>query len=56
MQKVSKGLLDVLYSQFGSKPQSVVFGGIAEEMREENLSGNFDDSSTEIFEEEDDGE
>ena len=34
MHKVSQGLLDVLYSQFGSKPQTLVAGGIVEESEE----------------------
>ncbi len=57
LQKVSKGLLDVLYSQFGSKPQSFVVGGIAEEIVSESgsTSDSFDDedSSMDSFEEDD---
>lgn len=59
MRKISQGLLDVLYSQFGSKPQTLVAGGIVEETQEEQkeLSDDSmltDDSLVESLEEDDD--
>ena len=59
MQKISQGLLDVLYSQFGSKPQTLVAGGIVEETQEEQkeLSDDSmltDDSLVESLEDDDD--
>ena len=57
VQKVSQGLLDVLYSQFGSKPQSFVEGGIVEETEEETTSTDSvvaDEMFIDSFEEEDD--
>ena len=59
MQKISQGLLDVLYSQFGSKPQTLVVGGIVEETQEEQkeLSDDSmltDDSLVESLEDDDD--
>lgn len=55
LKKVSQGLLDVLDSQFGSRPQTLVAGGIAEEgKRETSSSSSIEDESTmQIFEEED---
>ena len=59
MQKISQGLLDVLYSQFGSKPQTLVAGGIVEETQEEQKDVSddsmlTDDSLVESLEDDDD--
>ena len=53
--KISKGLLAVLDSQFGSKPQSLVVGGIKEERSAEksDAAAIEDESVLRIFEEED---
>lgn len=56
LKKVSQGLLDVLDSQFGSRPQTLVAGGIAEEGKRETSSSSSsieDESTMQIFEEED---
>ena len=55
LKKVSQGLLDVLDSQFGSRPQTLVAGGIAEESKRETASSSSieDESTMQIFEEED---
>ena len=57
VQKISQGLLDVLYSQFGSKPQTFVAGGIVEETQEETVSSEStisDETFMDSLEEEDD--
>lgn len=53
--KISKGLLAVLDSQFGSKPQSLVVGGIKDERSAEkpDAAAIEDESVLRIFEEED---
>ena len=53
--KISKGLLAVLDSQFGCRPQTFVAGGIIDEHKEEKTdSASIEDESVlELFEEED---
>lgn len=53
--KISKGLLAVLDSQFGSRPQTFVAGGIIDEHKEKKTdSASIEDESVlEVFEEED---
>ncbi|MBQ6534541.1 MAG: hypothetical protein IJI37_05160 [Opitutales bacterium] len=50
LEKISKGLVEVLYSQFGSRPAAFVAGAIAEEPEETAAAPGVSESAEESFE------